>query len=635
MLYIDNKPIAPIERCRIYIDSSPIEPVDEATNSGKPQVCYPNTGILPPVGPYPNTGILPPIGPYPNTGILPPIGPVGSEDTPKPEVYDPNSGYPEGYSPYTGNPNTGIVSPFDPVDEAKDTVKPEVNFPNFGIFAGLLNIFSKGVTKISKGKSGVWCVDRNDNTYMLQRDGRWSRININLFQVSSGASVWGVNRGDEIFKYLGNNKWQRIKGGLTNVDVSNKDHVWGVDRANNIWRWTASAWEPIKGSLRQISVGEAGVWGVDTLGRSTVRVGTFGDPDTAGKRWMTRGNQKFQWVASLTNLVIGVTSANAISFMECPNNRPTGIKWIQPPWSLIQVFGPSHVQHVYRVPELPADFATPDGLVDKAKQFPTPTITLTHSRHHHSHKRHRRPAPKTPPPPKKNINSGTGPRISKGKSGVWCVDKYDNVYMLNSNGTWSRINGRLVQVSSGASVWGVNREGEIYKYLGNHQWQRIEGVPMSTVDVSNKGHVWGVGIDGLIYRRTSSSWEMIKAPGVTARQISVGDSGVWAVGYRGRLQNVPCVIYRNQTVGDDDVAGRVWTNVNTQNNAFQWIASLTGIVIAVDNANDIWYKNMVPKFNVRIAWTKVPWEFIKVFGTSTTQHTYRIPAIRSAEAAKL
>ena len=215
-----------------------------------------------------------------------------------------------------------------------------------------------GLTRISKGNSGVWGVNRHDHIYKLNSNGKsWTRINGGLVQVSSGASVWGVNRRGGIYKYLGNHRWQRIGGALTNVDVSNRDRVWGVNRAQNIYRWTGRSWQHISGKLIQISVGDSGVWGVNAGHNIYYRTGTFGDANTAGSGWK-HVSGKLQWVASGTNLLVGVNRANDIYYRKgMTSQNPTGTGWVKVPGKLMQidihrdeVVGTNSVHHIYRSP---------------------------------------------------------------------------------------------------------------------------------------------------------------------------------------------------------------------------------------------------------------------------------------------
>ena len=47
----------------------------------------------------------------------------------------------------------------------------------------------------------------------------WTNVGGKLVQIASGASVWGVNRADMIYKRTGNT-WTNIAGRLTNVSSS-------------------------------------------------------------------------------------------------------------------------------------------------------------------------------------------------------------------------------------------------------------------------------------------------------------------------------------------------------------------------------------------------------------------------------
>jgi len=194
------------------------------------------------------------------------------------------------------------------------------------------------LTRISKGNSGVWGVNSNDNIFKLNVDGKsWNKISGGLAQVASGASVWGVNGNDHIYKYLGDNTWQNIGGKLTNVDVSNKDHVWGINRDQKIFRRTESSWQLIEGKLIQISVGESGVWGVNEGNNIFYRQGTYGDTDTDGSGW-TNVPGKLQWVASGLNLVVGINAGNEIFYRHgITAENPIGLGWIKVPGKLMQI----------------------------------------------------------------------------------------------------------------------------------------------------------------------------------------------------------------------------------------------------------------------------------------------------------
>ena len=451
-----------------------------------------------------------------------------------------------------------------------------------------------GLTRISNGQSGVWGVNKADNIYKLNADGKsWTRISGGLVQVSSGASVWGVNRNDNIYKYLGNNNWQQIPGGLVNIDVSDKDRVWGVNRGQNIYRWTGSNWQQISGKLIQVSVGESGVWGVNAANNIYYRTGTYGDVDTAGSGWQQVPG-KLKWISSGSGLVVGVNSANNIYYRAgISADNPVGTNWVRVSGGLMQievnkdeVVGTNTANNIYRSPVKAARAADQTVITAVWEQIP-----------------------------------GGLTRISNGQSGVWGVNKADNIYKLNADGkSWTRISGGLVQVSSGASVWGVNRNDNIYKYLGNNNWQQIPG-GLVNIDVSDKDHVWGVNRGHNIYRWTGSNWQHI-AGGLI--QVSVGESGVWGVNAANNIY------YRTGTYGDVDTAGSGWQQVP---GGLKWISSGSGLVVGVNSANNIFYRAGISAANpTGTTWVKVNGGLMQievntdeVVGTNSANNIYRSP----------
>ena len=97
-----------------------------------------------------------------------------------------------------------------------------------------------------------------------------------------GNDIWGVNRQFQIWKRTTSTSWVRIPGGLKQVSVSDKDHVWGVNSGDHIYRRTGDSWQQVSGRLKVVSVGQSGVWGVNSNDDIFYRTGTYGDPDTQG-----------------------------------------------------------------------------------------------------------------------------------------------------------------------------------------------------------------------------------------------------------------------------------------------------------------------------------------------------------------
>ena len=83
--------------------------------------------------------------------------------------------------------------------------------------------------------------------------------------------------------------WSVIPGRLMQVDVSPaNDEVWGVSSYQRIWRYIRSreTWQRIPGSLKHVSVDEAGVWGVNKYNQIWYRKGVGSTCDSAGVGWI-------------------------------------------------------------------------------------------------------------------------------------------------------------------------------------------------------------------------------------------------------------------------------------------------------------------------------------------------------------
>lgn len=70
------------------------------------------------------------------------------------------------------------------------------------------------------------------------------------------------------------------------ISVSQKNHVWGVNKYKQIYRRIKKTkkWVRVSGGLKVVSVGGSGVWGISASNKIYHRVGTFGDRDTSGTK---------------------------------------------------------------------------------------------------------------------------------------------------------------------------------------------------------------------------------------------------------------------------------------------------------------------------------------------------------------
>lgn len=150
---------------------------------------------------------------------------------------------------------------------------------------GWSRIFARAPMKqVSIGSDGkLWGVDTSDNIYRwedifymagvgLPGDVLWgdriSQVDGKLRQISVGNAdnVWGVNAANQIFRWDGRT-WIQVPGVLKQVSVGSDGSVWGLNPNGEIFRWTGGTWERIQGGLDHISVADSGlVWGVNLNG---------------------------------------------------------------------------------------------------------------------------------------------------------------------------------------------------------------------------------------------------------------------------------------------------------------------------------------------------------------------------------
>merc|ERR1712176_1455023 len=154
--------------------------------------------------------------------------------------------------------------------DLRDSPSAEISWKLSPKLSGAWSQIPGGLRVISKGKSGVWGVNANQNIYKLNTDGKsWTMIAGGLTQVASGAGVWVVNAGNDIY-YRTETRgdpnsagagWIQVPGKLKWI-ASGKDIVVGVNANNDIFYRdgvsdaapTGTKWVKINGKLSQIDV---------------------------------------------------------------------------------------------------------------------------------------------------------------------------------------------------------------------------------------------------------------------------------------------------------------------------------------------------------------------------------------------
>eukprot|EP00096_Caligus_rogercresseyi_P009950 TRINITY_DN3493_c0_g1_i2.p1 TRINITY_DN3493_c0_g1~~TRINITY_DN3493_c0_g1_i2.p1 ORF type:complete len:659 (-),score=140.46 TRINITY_DN3493_c0_g1_i2:136-2112(-) len=215
-----------------------------------------------------------------------------------------------------------------------------------------------GMKSVSVGEGGIWGIrSKDDSVWMRMNDSNklspdepssgssWARINGGLRQISVGSnSVWGINSSGSISVRVGIGKespggkeWVAVDGeSIKHVSVSNKGHVWAVDDKDKIWyrkgacneNILGSGWKTIPGSLKQISVGYCGVWGLNSNQEVWYRINTATDPDNEGTGW-AKVDGRFQQIYSGAKVILGLAGNRDIYYRSGFGISDMGTHWIR------------------------------------------------------------------------------------------------------------------------------------------------------------------------------------------------------------------------------------------------------------------------------------------------------------------
>ena len=120
-----------------------------------------------------------------------------------------------------------------------------------------------------------------------------------LRQLSVGdTSMWGVNSDGRLIMRRGISEdtpmgkdWATVDAEpMKHVTCTAKGHVWAIDTKDKIWYRkgacnaspNGTTWKTISGSLKQVSAGHCGVWGINADQCVYYRLNSYGDPDNEG-----------------------------------------------------------------------------------------------------------------------------------------------------------------------------------------------------------------------------------------------------------------------------------------------------------------------------------------------------------------
>eukprot|EP00058_Branchiostoma_floridae_P010020 XP_002595508.1 hypothetical protein BRAFLDRAFT_69086 [Branchiostoma floridae] len=103
-------------------------------------------------------------------------------------------------------------------------------------------------------------------------------------------------------------------------------------------RNNGTSWQQLDGSLRYVSVGPAGVWGVNCNNDIWYREGTYGDERAVGSRWRLVSGKLKQLTVGY-NVVWGVNARDEIWIrVGITSSNPTGTDWVLVPGSLSMIY---------------------------------------------------------------------------------------------------------------------------------------------------------------------------------------------------------------------------------------------------------------------------------------------------------
>jgi len=179
--------------------------------------------------------------------------------------------------------------------------------------------------KISVGQAGVFIIDEN-NQVREKKGENWDVVKggEDAADISVGdQTLWVVMKNETIFRWK--SSWEKMSGTLTNVCVNGDDdsEVWGVNRYTWVYKLTNGNWiQDWIGRLKQITCGEAGVWGINPRGN----LYTYGDGGLFGWTQVQTGGNTFTWISSGLSGEVWAVDENGTVFRS-----GGGHEWIEVP----------------------------------------------------------------------------------------------------------------------------------------------------------------------------------------------------------------------------------------------------------------------------------------------------------------
>ena len=178
-----------------------------------------------------------------------------------------------------------------------------------------------GLKEISvQTQDSAVCVGTDNNAYYWDSV-EWKLIantrDVKSISIGEDGTIVLINFRDEIWRYNDTPfSWSNVPGGLVRISVANKNLYYGVNKYDDIYKWTGSSWTQIPGKLTDIAVNGDGtrVLGVNRAGN------IFIWNNTTSNWILIPGGLSF--VGINQNYLVGSNSGQGLYILKIYQNTP-------------------------------------------------------------------------------------------------------------------------------------------------------------------------------------------------------------------------------------------------------------------------------------------------------------------------
>ncbi|XP_038833958.1 fish-egg lectin-like [Salvelinus namaycush] len=201
----------------------------------------------------------------------------------------------------------------------------------------------KNLMQIDAGLGQVVATDTSQVPYYLVGD-TWIRLPGSLKHITVGpAGIWGVNKADSIYKYVAGN-WVQAAGLLKQLDAGGEQFIVGANMADTPFCLTRSAtvgykgpgspipWTGLPGAVKYYSCGPFGCWAVNK--NDDIFLMSL-NQECQNKGWSHIDGKLFMIEVATDGSVFGVNSAGSVFTRDgITASKPEGTGWSNIPMSM-------------------------------------------------------------------------------------------------------------------------------------------------------------------------------------------------------------------------------------------------------------------------------------------------------------